>query len=67
LIDSLNNELVLSLLYELMYKVKNSETGALWTRLSKEDQEELVLADMERNNPANLISNSETQKSMKNG
>ena len=50
-----------------MYKVKNSETGALWTRLSKEDQEELVLADMERNNPANLISNSETQKSMKNG
>lgn len=62
LIDSINNEMVLERFYELIYKVKNSETGMLWNRLSKEEQDELILADIESENPANLVQHSEMQK-----
>ncbi|MBI5217467.1 MAG: hypothetical protein HY958_00865 [Bacteroidia bacterium] len=62
MIDSINNEMILERFFELMYKVKNAETGTLWNRLSKVEQDELILADMESDNPANLIQHSEMQK-----
>lgn len=62
MIDSINNELILQRFYELMDKIKNTETGTLWGRLSNEEQDELISADIESEIPGNLISGFEVQK-----
>ncbi|MCA1760657.1 MAG: hypothetical protein LC658_12890, partial [Bacteroidales bacterium] len=55
LIDSINNDHLLSRFYSLMVTIKNQPEGKLWNRLSQEDKDELLLSDMESNDPENLI------------
>jgi hypothetical protein len=62
LIDSIDNERVLSKYFGLMSKMKESSDGKLWSRLTKEEQEELILTDIESEDPKNLISHAEIQK-----
>lgn len=65
LIDSINNEHLLSRFYSLMVTIKNQPEGKLWNRLSQEDKDELLLSDMESNDPENLIPHSEIEKKHK--
>jgi hypothetical protein len=62
LIDSIDNERILSKFFGLMSKMKDSKDGKLWSRLSKEEQEELVLSEIESEDPGNLIEHSLVQK-----
>ena len=62
LIDSIDNERILSKFYGLMSKSRESINGQLWSRLSSEEQDELLLSDIESDDPNNLISQSEIQK-----
>ena len=62
LIDSIDNERILSKFFGLMSKMKDSKDGKLWSRLSKEEQEELVLSDIESEDPGNLIEHAIIQK-----
>ena len=65
LIDSIDNERILSKFYGLMSKSKESAEGLLWSRLTKEEQEELLLSDIESEDSKNLISHSIIQKKHK--
>ena len=65
LIDNLNNDSVLSKFYDLLSKVKESKEGALWTRLSKDEQEELLLIEKESHDPKTLISHADMIKKHK--
>lgn len=62
MIDSIDNKTILERFYDLLYKVKNTETGTLWNRLSETEQNELIQADIESENPANLIQHADIQK-----
>ena len=62
LIDSIDNERILSKFYGLMSKSRESSGGQLWSRLTIEEQEELLLSEIESDNPDNLIAHSEIQK-----
>jgi hypothetical protein len=62
LIDSIDNERILAKFYGLMSKSRESASGQLWSRLTKEEQDELLLSDIESENPDNLISHSIIQK-----
>lgn len=55
LIDSIDNKTVLNKFYDLILSAKNNTDGALWGKLSKEEQQELLLADAEADTPSNLI------------
>ncbi len=59
LIDSINNENLLMSFYELMKKRFSSTEGQLWNRLSKQEQEDLLLALEESDEEENLINNEE--------
>lgn len=48
--------------YSLMKKAKESKQGELWHALSAKEQEELVLADLESMDDAQLISGEEMKK-----
>jgi hypothetical protein len=62
LVDSIENENLLMKFYDIMSKMKEVKNGQLWTRLSKEDQEVLLLSEMESDDPKNLLSYSEMEK-----
>jgi hypothetical protein len=62
LIDSIDNERVLAKFFGLMSRIKDSSDGKLWSRLTKEEQEELLQSDIESEDPKNLISHSVIQK-----
>ena len=62
LIDSIDNDRILAKFFGLMSRTKDSVDGQLWSRLSKEEQEELLLSDIESEDPKNLISHSTIQK-----
>ena len=62
LIDSIDNDRILAKFFGLMSQANDSVDGQLWSRLSKEEQEELVLSDIESEDPKNLISHSIIQK-----
>jgi hypothetical protein len=62
LIDEIENESILANFYELMKNANSTQNGTLWNRLSSEEQEELMLALKESENPDNLISHSEMKK-----
>ena len=62
LIDSINNDNILSKFYVIMAKMKERTDEKLWARLSVEEQEELIRADIDSNDPANLIPQTEIQK-----
>ena len=62
LIVSINNDNILSKFYAIMAKMKERTDGKLWARLSIEEQEELIRADIDSNDPVNLIPQTEIQK-----
>lgn len=55
LIDGMSNELMLSKIYNLISQLNTRETGTLWNRLSEEERQELLLADLESEDEKNLI------------
>ena len=62
LIDSIDNENLLLKFYDLM-KIRNAtKDGNLWSRLTKEEQEELSTAFNESESAENLISHEEIIK-----
>lgn len=62
LIDSIDNERILAKFFELMSKSKDAVEGQLWSRLSEEEQAELLLSDLESEDSVNLISHQIMQK-----
>lgn len=62
LIDSIDNENLLSNLYDLIKRRISSKEGQLWNKLTKKEQEELLLAFEESKDPENLISHEEMKK-----
>mgnify|MGYP001233645066 CR=1 FL=1 len=59
LIDSIDNENLLVSFYDLLKERSSTKEGQLWDRLTKAEQEELLSALEESNNPENLISHEE--------
>ncbi len=62
LIDSIDNENLLSNFYELLKRRISNKEGKLWKGLTKKEREELYLAFEESENPENLISHKEMRK-----
>ncbi|MCX6233109.1 MAG: hypothetical protein NT175_00070 [Bacteroidetes bacterium] len=65
LIDSIDNEQFLMKFYDLMKSRTASKEGHLWSRLTKEEQEELLSAFNESERDENLISHAEIVKKHK--
>ena len=65
LIDNINNENLLFKFYEIISKTNETKDGALWSRLSKAEQQELLIIEKESQNPNNLISHSDMIKKHK--
>ncbi|NCP53140.1 MAG: hypothetical protein GW817_12895 [Flavobacteriales bacterium] len=62
LIDSIDNEQLLSKFYGLMSQSRNLVDGQLWNKLTHDELEDLELSYLESENPENLITHSEIQK-----
>jgi len=62
LIDNFENDSVLSKFYFMLSQAQESKVGSLWKKLSYEEQQELILSDIESQNPENLIPHSEMIK-----
>jgi hypothetical protein len=62
LIDSIENDILLQKFYELMLRRRSLKDGALWGKLSKDEMDELLLANEECENPENLIPNDEMRQ-----
>ena len=62
LIDSIDNESLLSDFFALIEKRVSSKEGELWKGLTKKEREELNLAFEESENPGHLISHKEMRK-----
>jgi len=65
LIDSIDNENLLLKFYDLMKSRTATKEGNLWSRLTKEEQEELSAAFNESKSDENLISHEEMIKKHK--
>ncbi len=65
LIDSIDNENLLLKFYDLMKSRTAFKEGNLWSRLTKEEQEELISAFSESESEENLISHEEMIKKHK--
>jgi hypothetical protein len=65
LIDSIDNENLLLRFYDLMKSRTISKDGKLWSRLTKEEQEELLIAFEESEKEENLLSHDEMMKKHK--
>jgi len=65
LIDSINNENILTKFYSIMARINEREDGKLWGRLTLEEQDELIRADIESLDPSNLIPFEEIQNKHK--
>jgi hypothetical protein len=65
LIDSIDNEHLLLRFYDLMKSRTISKEGKLWSRLTKEEQEELLIAFEESEKEENLLSHDEMMKKHK--
>ena len=55
LIDSIDNENLLINLYEIIKSKTDTKAGELWGRLSQDEQEDLLTAFEESENPDNLL------------
>ncbi len=62
LIDSIDNESLLSDFYALIKRRISGKEGKLWKGLTKKEQAELNLAFEESEKPENLISHEEMRK-----
>jgi hypothetical protein len=65
LIDSIDNEKLLFNFYDLIKKRSSAREGHMWDKLTKQEQEELLLSLAESKNPENLISHEEMKKKHK--
>lgn len=65
LIDSIDNESLLMKFYDLLLRKKEQKDGNLLKYLTKEELQELFLAEEESENPYNLISNDDQKKKHK--
>jgi hypothetical protein len=61
LIDSINNESILTKFYSIMARMNERDDGKLWGKLTLDEQEELIRADIESRDPSNLIPHEEIQ------
>lgn len=61
LIESIDDNVVLTKFYDLILTAKNNTGGSLWNTLSQEERDELLLFDMEADNPDNLVSHEEVR------
>jgi hypothetical protein len=59
LIDSINNESILTKFYSIMARMNERDDGKLWGKLTLDEQEELIRADIESRDPSNLIPHEE--------
>lgn len=62
LIDSIDNEGLLMSFYDIIKSKTITKDGQLWGRLDKKEQEELLIAYEESENPDNLIDNEVMKK-----
>jgi len=65
LIDSIDNEKLLSRFYHIIKETKSAKEGELWQKLSVEEEEELLSALDESYNEDNLISNDQMKSKHK--
>jgi len=66
LIDSIDDETQLTKAYQLIETISTvNEDGALWAKLTTEEQEELLDIEKESHNPGNLIDHEEMMKKHK--
>jgi hypothetical protein len=65
LIDSINNESILTKFYSIMARMNERDDGKLWGKLTLDEQEELIRADIESRDPSNLIPHEEIQEKHK--
>lgn len=65
LIDSINNESILTKFYSIMARMNERDDGKLWGKLTLDEQEELIRADIESQDPSNLIPHEEIQEKHK--
>ncbi|NTV67696.1 MAG: hypothetical protein HGB06_08485 [Chlorobaculum sp.] len=59
LIDSIDNDTLLMNFYDLLKARSLTEEGQLWNRLTKDEQEKLLMTLEESENPEHLISHEE--------
>ncbi|MEI6132801.1 MAG: hypothetical protein ACOYM0_10900 [Bacteroidales bacterium] len=62
LIESIENESLLQKFYELMLRKRASKDGSLWSKLPKQEIEELLLSNSECEDPANQVSHEDMKK-----
>ena len=62
LIDSIDNVSLLADFYDLLKKRLSGDEGRLWKNLTKIEQEELLMAFEESEDPDNLISHEDMRK-----
>jgi len=65
LIDAFSNDSVLYKFYELLLKANDTKNNQLWSRLTKEEQEELLQIEKDSYNDENLIKHSQVSKKHK--
>ena len=65
LIDSIENESLLMSFYDIIKSRTKIKDGQLWSRLDKNEQEELLITFEESENPDNLIDSEEMRKKHK--
>jgi len=59
MIDSISDEGILSTFFDLLSRAKSSKDGALWSKLTLEERDELLAIEKESRDPKNLISHGE--------
>ncbi len=62
LIDSIDNENLLMDFYDIIKSRAKTSDGQLWARLNKNEQEELLIAFEESENPDHLIDHDQMKK-----
>ena len=65
LIDNINNETLLSKFYDLLLRAGKTKEGSMWSRLSSDEQEELINIEKESHHLQNLLSHSSMIKKHK--
>ena len=65
LIDSSQDEELLSVVHDILEQREVSKPGDLWNSLTEEEKEELLNAEKESQNPSNLIAHDEVMKKYK--
>lgn len=62
LIDSIENDNLLLKFYELMLQKRSAKDGALWAKLSRDEIDELLLANEECEQPENVVTHEEMKE-----